>query len=189
MTDDATAEMLLRIAAGDRAAFRELYGMAGPKLSGVLYRILGNRTEVEDALQEVFIRIWRRASQYHPERGAAMSWLIAIARNHALDLVRARPQSRGHFRDEARDEDGRNPLERVADTRAGVETTLVAQGEARRVLDCMDELDPERARAVQGAYIQGLSYNDLAARHGVPLNTMRTWLRRGVQRLKECLDQ
>ena len=92
-------------------------------------------------------------------------------------------------RETARDADGQDPLERVADGAPGAEQVLVAQGEARRVMDCFETLEADRAAAVRGAYIEGASYLDLAERHGVPVNTMRTWLRRGLMRLKECLDR
>jgi RNA polymerase sigma-70 factor (ECF subfamily) len=145
---------------------------------GVLLRILRERTEAEDALQEVYTRVWLRAGRYDSAKGRGMTWLIAIARNLAIDRLRARV--------ETMNDDG---LDTVADSAPRAETRLIAQGEARRVVDCFDTLDPERADAVRGAYLSGLSYVDLAARHAVPLNTMRTWLRRSLFKLKECLDQ
>lgn len=189
LTDDHIGSLLQRVATQDRRAFQSLYAEAAPKLSGVLHRILGNRTEVDDAMQEVFIRVWQRSAQYHPERGLGMSWLIAVARNHALDRLRARPERTGMRQETARDEDGQDPLDRVADRTPGVEAGLVARGEAQRVVDCFDELETARASAVRGAYIEGLSYQALSERHDVPLNTMRTWLRRGLQKLRECMDR
>ena len=141
-------------------------------------RILKERTEAEDALQEVYTRVWLRAGRYDPTKGRGMTWLIAIARNLAIDRLRARPE--GHS------DDG---LDLVEDTAPRAETRLVAKGEARRMVDCFATLEPDRADAVKGAYLNGLSYLDLAARHAVPLNTMRTWLRRSLLKLKECLDQ
>lgn len=183
MRDDPVAGLLQRVAAQDRAAFRSLYQVSAPKLVAVLTRILGNRAEVEDAMQEVFVRVWQRAGQYQPDRGAGQAWLNTVARHHALDRLRARPE--GERRRQDPDDD---PLARIADPAAGAEAGLVAQGEARRVLDCLQTLDPERARAVKGAYLQGLSYQDLAERHALPLNTVRTWLRRGLQQLRECME-
>lgn len=189
MTEDPIGPLLERVATHDRDAFHSLYAATAPKLSGVLQRILGNRTEVDDAMQEVYVRVWQRAAQYRPDRGAGISWLIAVARNHALDRLRARPERSGLRQEVARDAEGQDPLDRVADNAAGVEALLVARGEAGRVLNCFDELENDRAAAVRGAYIEGLSYLDLAERHGVPLNTMRTWLRRGLLRLRECMDR
>ena len=189
MPDDIIGSLLQRTATQDRTAFQQLYSETAPKLSGVLFRILGNRTEVDDAMQEVYIRVWQRAAQYRPDRGQGISWLIAVTRNHALDRLRARPERSGMRQEVARDEDGQDPLDRIADPSAGAEAGLVAKGEARRVVNCFDELEEDRAAAVKGAYVQGLSYQDLAERHGVPLNTMRTWLRRGLLRLRECMDR
>jgi RNA polymerase sigma-70 factor, ECF subfamily len=186
--EDGQTALLLRVAGGDRAAFRDLYGQTAPKLAGVLTRMLRDQAEVEDALQDVYVRVWNRAAKFDPERGQALGWLIAVARNLALDRLRARPEARGFRRAEALP-DGPDPVEALADTAPGAEALLVAAGEAGRVSDCFAELDPDRARMVQGAYLQGLSYQDLADRHAVPLNTVRTWLRRSLQRLRECLDR
>jgi RNA polymerase sigma-70 factor (ECF subfamily) len=178
MTDDPIASLITRCAAGDRAAFRTLYRDSSAKLMGVLLRILKERAEAEDALQEVYTRVWLRAGRYDAARGRGMTWAIAIARNLAIDRLRARGAV-------APDDD----LDLIPDTAPRAETRLIAAGEARRVADCFATLEPDRAEAVRGAYLDGLSYADLAARHAVPLNTMRTWLRRSLLKLKECLDQ
>lgn len=179
--DDPVAEMVVRVAAQDRAAFRDLYSATAPKLLGVTLRILGTRSEAEDALQEVFTRVWLRAGRFDPEKGRGMTWLIAIARNHAIDRLRSRPPaSAGDSGDE---------IDAVPDSSVSAEGRLIAMGEAGRMRDCFATLEPDRADAVRGAYLDGLSYVDLAARHAVPLNTMRTWLRRSLLKLRECLDQ
>lgn len=176
MADDPVSDLLVRVAGGDRDAFRALYSACASKLMGVLIRMLGARSEAEDALQEVFTRAWLRAARFDPEKGSAQAWLIAIARNHAIDRLRARPL----LADEAE-------LDLLPDAAPRAEARLQALGEARRIGECFDLLDPERARAIRGAYLDGLSYLDLAQRHEVPLNTMRTWLRRGLLALKECM--
>lgn len=145
---------------------------------GVLLRILGERAEAEDALQEVYTRVWLRAGRYDSTKGRGMTWLIAIARNLAIDRLRARPAT-------AASNDG---LDLVQDSTPRAETRLVAMGEARRMADCFDRLEPDRAEAVRGAYLNGRSYQDLADHYDVPLNTMRTWLRRSLLKLRECLD-
>lgn len=180
MTDDPIAELLTKIAAKDRAAFRSIYADASAKLMGVLLRILGNRAEAEDALQEVFTRVWLRANRFDAEKGRGMTWLIAMARNHAIDRLRTRPS---HQTD---DEDAMNA---VADPAPRAETRLIASGEARRINQCFDTLEADKAAALRGAYLTGTSYIDLAAHFDVPLNTMRTWLRRSLQKLKECMEQ
>jgi RNA polymerase sigma-70 factor (ECF subfamily) len=181
MTDDPIAALLTRIASQDRAAFRDIYSAASSKLMGVLLRILGNRAEAEDALQEVFTRVWLRAARFDADKGRGMTWLIAIARNHAIDRLRSRTV-------QSSNDDG-DAVAQVADSSRSVLSSLMAEGDARRAVKCFAELDSERSAAVQGAYLEGLSYEVLAVRFGVPINTMRTWLRRSLLKLRECLDQ
>lgn len=145
---------------------------------GVLLRMLGERAEAEDALQEVYIRVWLRAGRYDPAKGRGMTWLIAVTRNLAIDRLRTRPLMASDAAPET-----------VVDSTPRPETRLVAMGEARRMADCFSTLEADRAEAVRGAYLQGLSYLHLAERHAVPLNTMRTWLRRSLLKLRECLDR
>ena len=176
--DDPVAELIARCAAQDRAAFAALYRATSAKLHGTLLRILGTGAEAEDALQEVYTRVWLRAGRFDAAKGRGMTWLIAIARNLAIDRLRARPPVAG---DEG--------LDLAADPAPHAETRLIAMDKARRMADCFATLEPDRAAAVRGAYLAGLSYADLATRHGVPLNTMRTWLRRSLLRLRECLER
>lgn len=178
MADDPISDLLMSVAREDRAAFRALYSQAGPKLMGVLIRILKDRSEAEDALQELFTRVWLKARAFDPARGSGLSWLIALARNLAIDRIRARQP--------LMDDD--SALDVVADAAPRAETRLMAKGEARRIGECFDTLEPDRAQAVRGAYLDGLSYQDLADRFAVPLNTMRTWLRRSLLRLRECME-
>ncbi len=112
---------------------------------GVLLRILGERSEAEDALQEVYTRVWTRAGRFDATKGRGMTWLIAIARNLAIDRLRSRPA--------AASDDG---LDMVQDSTPRAEARLIAQGEARRVTDCFATLEPDRAAAVKGAYLDGL---------------------------------
>ncbi|MFN3970673.1 MAG: sigma-70 family RNA polymerase sigma factor [Gemmobacter sp.] len=181
-TDDPIAPLILACARNDRAAFRAVYSATSSKLMGVLLRMLASRAEAEDALQEVYTRVWTRAGRYDPAMGRGMSWLIAITRNLAIDRLRARPPASAISGDEG------NEADALPDARPGAEANLIMRGEAKRVIDCMSQLEPDRSAAVRGAYLQGLSYQDLADRHGVPLNTMRTWLRRSLLRLRECLE-
>lgn len=176
--DDPIANLLVKVAGADREAFRGIYSDAGAKLFGTCLRILNDRAEAEDALQEVMTRVWLNARRYDPSKARGMTWLIAIARNHSIDRLRARPAQT----------DGDDALEYVEDRAPRAEDKVVALGEARRISECFGTLEPAKAEAVRGAYLSGLSYEDLARRHDVPINTMRSWLRRGLQRLKECLE-
>lgn len=176
--EDPIAELIQKCAAQDRVAFRQLYRDSSAKLMGVVLRILRERSEAEDALQEVYTRVWTKSGRYDATKGRGMTWLIAIARNLAIDRLRVRTETTG-------DDD----METIRDRAPRAEIRVIAKGEARRLADCFGTLEPERADAVRGAYLAGLSYVDLAARHAVPLNTMRTWLRRSLLKLRECLDQ
>jgi len=178
MTDDSIADLLHKIAAQDRAAFRMIYTDTSAKLMGVLLRILGNRAEAEDALQEVFTRVWLRANRFEAEKGRGRTGRMALARTNAIDRLRAR-------HDTSSDDEVMNA---VADPAPRAETRLIASGEARRINECFDTLETDKAAALRGAYLTGTSYLDLAAQFDVPLNTMRTWLRRSLQKLKECME-
>lgn len=178
---EASAELsklLSRVALRDRAAFRTLYDRTSAKLLGVTLRILNDRAEAEEALQEVFVKVWQRADRYVEGPYSPISWLVAIARNHALDILRAR-KPRGEEIDGA--------LE-IADGAPDPEQSAIAGGETARIASCLDGLEPDKADCVRGAYLDGLTYEQLAARHNVPLNTMRTWLRRSLLKLRECLS-
>ncbi len=183
---DTTTPLLQAVARQDRTAFAQLYNRAGPKLLAICLRMLSDRAEAEDALQDVMVKVWHNASSFDPDRGNAMSWLCAVTRNHCLDRLRARRPARMAV---AQGDDGQDPLDLIADTRPGAEAQVMAQADMARVVACMGELPADRARMVQGAYLQGLSYQDLAARADVPLNTVRTWLRRALLTLRECLDR
>ncbi len=163
----------------DRAAFDLLYRHTSGKLFGVCLRVLNDRAEAEEALQEVFVKIWTKADRFAVSDLSPISWLVAIARNHAIDRIRARRQPSVDI-DAALD---------IADPTPGPEAMAVAGDESGRVHRCLDELDADRAAAVRGAYLKGESYAELAERHDVPLNTMRTWLRRSLMKLRECLER
>lgn len=174
------SELILRVALRDRIAFDRLYAATSAKLFGTCLRVLKDRGEAEEAVQEVFIRIWLKADRFAVTGQSPMSWLIAIARHHAIDRLRARHEMTGAVDDTALD---------IRDPSPGPEAIAVATGERHRLDDCLAELDANRGNAVRSAYLEGDSYADLAARYNVPLNTMRTWLRRSLMRLKECLQR
>ncbi len=176
---DPVADLLQRCAAGDRSALRELYRATSAKLMGVLLRILGERSEAEDALQEVLHRVWLRAHRFDEARGRGMTWLISVTRNHAIDRLRQRPDTAPDSYDDT-----------LHAAVASAEGRIVARSErGARSTICLDTLEPARATALRGAYLEGLSYTELSERHAIPLNTLRSWLRRGLSRLRECMDQ
>lgn len=176
---DELATLLGRVALRDRKAFARLYALASPKLFAIAIRILRDRTDAEEALQEIFIKVWQRAERYEPEQGNPMTWLGVIARNHAIDVIRARKPEASDLA-EAFD---------VASPEPGPEAVAINTSEGSRIDSCMQTLETDRADAVKKAYVEGLSYQELADFYNIPLNTMRTWLRRSLLRLRECLEQ
>jgi len=179
MAPQDITKLIVRVSMRDRAAFDLLYRETSPKLFGVCLRILKQRGEAEEALQEVFVKIWTKADRFAVSDLSPMSWLIAIARNHAIDVIRAR-------RPQSADLDAATS---VSDPNPDPEAMAVASAERQRIHGCLEELENDRAAAVRGAYLNGDSYAELAERFSVPLNTMRTWLRRSLMKLKECLER
>lgn len=176
---DELATLLGRVGLRDRKAFARLYERASPKLFAIAIRILKDRTDAEEALQEIFIKVWQRAERYVPEQGGAMTWLGTIARNHAIDIMRARKPQASDL-DEAFD---------IAAPEPGPEAAAINMSEGSRIDRCMQTLQSDRADAVKKAYVEGLSYQELADFYKIPINTMRTWLRRSLMTLRECLEQ
>lgn len=180
MTTRADIEdMIARIKLRDRDALASLYDATSAKLFGVCLRVLKNRSEAEDVLHEVYLRVWHKADTYAVTGHSPMTWLITVSRNMSIDRLRKnRPET-----------DGDAGIAQVADDRPGPEAAAIADSEQARIEACMRELEPDKADAVRSAYLDGETYKTLAARHDVPLNTMRTWLRRSLQKLKDCLTR
>lgn len=176
--EDHGALLLQDVAAGSRAAFRTLYQDYSALVFGVLLRMTQNRAQSEELLQEVFIKVWRKARHFTPERSRASTWLVAIARNTAIDAIRRnarRPQT------ELIDENNGGV------TSSSEEATL--HGDDMRVLNlCMSQLDEKYQWAVQRAYLDGYSYQEIAEALDTPLNTLKSWLRRSLQRLRDCME-
>ncbi|MBQ9353927.1 MULTISPECIES: sigma-70 family RNA polymerase sigma factor [Phyllobacterium] len=179
MTPEGISELISRVALRDRSAFDKLYTSTSAKLFGVCLRILGNRSEAEDALQDIFVKIWNKADRFAVADTSPISWLVAIARNHSIDVLRARKPATAEL----------EKAVGLAEPSLNPEQSAIASGETKRINECLDQLDSDRAAAVRGAYLNGESYDLLAIRHRVPLNTMRTWLRRSLMKLKECLER
>jgi RNA polymerase sigma-70 factor, ECF subfamily len=179
MTSQDVTKLIVRVSLRDRVAFDALYRQTSAKLFGVCLRVLSDRNEAEEALQEVYVKIWTKADRFAVSELSPISWLVAIARNHSIDRLRQRRKPTVDL-DAALD---------VADPDPDPETQVVAGAEYGRIQGCMGELEADRAAAVQGAYLKGESYAELAERYKVPLNTMRTWLRRSLLKLRECLER
>ena len=176
------AERLAAVAAGDRAALADVYRRSAAKLFGVCLRILAERGEAEDVLQEVYLTVWQKAGAFDPARASAMTWLIAIARNRAIDRLR-----RGGGT--ARRTVPAEAAEAVRDPAASALDALEADDERRRLFGCLDELDPPQRDAIRTAFLDGWTYEQLAVAQGVPLGTMKSWVRRGLMKLRACLER
>jgi RNA polymerase sigma factor (sigma-70 family) len=175
------AAALARIPAGDRAALQIVYRLTSAKLFGVALRILGERSEAEDVLQEVYVTVWRKAADFDPNRASPMTWLIAIARNRAIDRLRATRRSRRM-----------EPIEQaveVADSAPIADSVLEGAQDHARLHGCLEALATHERAAMRGAFFDGNTYEDLAARMNVPLGTMKSWIRRAMMKLKSCLEQ
>ncbi|ETX15609.1 RNA polymerase sigma factor [Roseivivax halodurans JCM 10272] len=173
-------ELLARIAMGDRRAFSDLYDRTSAKLFGICLRVLRDQAESEEALQEAYVRIWHKADAYRVNGYSPMTWLITLTRNIAIDRRRQRRGTPSEAIDLA---------ETLPDDGPGPEAMAAERSEAGRLHLCLRELPEDRAAMVRRAYLDGDTYAELAAATGVKLNTVRTWLRRALIQLRECLER
>jgi RNA polymerase sigma-70 factor (ECF subfamily) len=179
MENEALSQLLVRVALKDRKAFDRLYAGTSARLFAVTLRLMKDRAEAEDLLQDAYIRIWQRADRFRPGQAPAISWMIAVTRNLCIDRIRARQSSYAPI-EMAEEIPDRGPTPEMA----------TAEAEQRQQIDkCLEELEDRRAEALRAAYLEGYSYQDLAQRFETPLNTIRTWLRRGLMSLRNCLEQ
>ena len=173
-------EVLLRVGQEDRAALSTLYTLTSAKLFGICLRICGERQAAEDVLQEVYLIVWKRAGGYEPGRASPITWLATIARNRAIDWRRAQGTRAMAAIDDAM---------LIADDRPlATDIMLAAEADGRLHL-CLDQLEEKPRLAIRTAFFDGVTYAELATRLGVPLGTMKSWVRRGLARLKECVEQ
>ncbi len=172
-------EALVATGQEDRAAFRTLYKLTSSKLFGVILRICNNRQAAEEVLSDVYLTIWRRAGAFEPGRASPISWLATIARNRAIDWRRATGRALYTPLDEV--------PELVDDQPSAIDTMLVDESE-RALHLCVDQLGERQRAAIRSAFFDGLTYAEIAERQAVPLGTMKSWVRRGLIRLKDCLD-
>lgn len=179
-TSPELARLLASAADGDRSAFARLYEATAPKLYGVALRILRRSDLAEEAVQDAYVRIWRKASDFDPARASAIAWMSAITRNRALDVARLK---REVSLDDAPDQAD------VAFDAPGPEAEAELSDELRRLAACLGELDEERRSAVLLAYRSGWTREELAARFERPVATIKTWLRRSLMSLRSCLER
>ena len=178
LTPGELAGLLAAVAKGDEAAFERLYVATRAKLYGVVLRILRRQDLAEEVIQETYVRIWKGAGQFNPGLASPITWMATIARNRAIDLMRKKS--------ETLIEEEPSEMEAVADSPDPLARREMTE-ELKRLLECIGRLDPERQKLVLLAYYNGWSREQLAAKFEAPANTIKTWLRRSILEIRECL--
>ncbi len=186
----ALAQMLARVALGDRAAFAALYKAVSAQLLGVILRIQRDRAQAEDVLQEIFVTIWRAAQGFDAARAQPMTWLTSIARNRAIDSLRRNKTEVATVSAVGDDDDNApNLVDTLPSDLDGPLEMLSQAAQARAVTHCIGALSAEQQQCVALAYYQGLSHSEVAQHLRQPLGTVKSWVRRALMALKECLGQ
>ncbi|MFP7722857.1 sigma-70 family RNA polymerase sigma factor [Lysobacter sp. A3-1-A15] len=175
------ADHLVAVAGGDRRAFERVYTATSSKLFGVCLRVLPDRQEAEDVLQEVYATVWRKAGQFDASRASPITWLAMIARNKAIDRLRATPSAARTAPIEL--------AETVADPAASPVSEAEASVDRERLGYCMDQLETRRRSLIRTAFFEGATYEELAQRIGSPIGSVKSWIRRGLMQLRACLEQ
>lgn len=172
-------DALVRTGEGDRSAFEMLYRLTNAKLFGVCLRIFPERSEAEEALQDVYLTIWNRAASYQPGRASPISWLVAVARNRAIDRLRASGKARYAPIEDAAE---------IADPSPRADAQLFAASEDAQLKGCIDGLDRRDAHFIRSAFLGGATYAHLAEAEGTPLATVKSRIRRALIRLRSCME-
>jgi RNA polymerase sigma factor (sigma-70 family) len=183
-TDDHHLMTLIdRVAQHDEAALKALYDLTARKLYGLAMRVVGNAERAEDVLQESFLQIWRNAPDYRASLSPPMAWLALIVRSRSLDSLRRRAAERGHLTQEL-DEALADTLE--SDAPNPMDTSLASQ-QAWALHQCLQQLEHKQREVISLAYLRDLSHGELAGQLRLPLGTVKTWIRRGLERLRDCM--
>jgi len=175
-------DLLARTALQDKKAFARLYELASPRLFGVLVRMIRRRAIAEEILQECFIRIWQHAGAYMSSKSQPMTWMTSIVRNRALDHLRSQRNST------ASPENAEERLLAIEDETPGVLAGMLASAEVATLSDCLGSLDANQQKSIAAAFYRGLTHDQVAAELGIALGTVKSWIRRGLERLRRCID-
>ncbi|MGF6089028.1 sigma-70 family RNA polymerase sigma factor [Pseudomonas sp. 18173] len=175
---DQLRQLLAQCSLGDRRAFETLYRSVGPRLHGVALRFMGRPDLAEEVLQESFVRIWNNASRYEAHLSAPMTWMINITRNQAIDQLRKhRDRPLSDLEEQA-----------LVDEAPSAHDLLNSTREANALSRCLDSLESMQRQSITVAYFQGLSCSELAEHLAAPLGSVKSWIRRGMERLRRCLE-
>lgn len=174
------AQLLQRCGLRDRSAFRALYQAVAPQLYGLVLRIVRSEPLAADVVHDAFVKIWQRAGDYRPGRGSPFTWMATVARNRAIDCLRSAHRSSPHL---------------SLDVPAAPELMSPepdpgqqwAELEGRRLRECLERLSPAQRQAIALAYLRGLTHEEIAGHVDQPLGTVKSWIRRGLIRLRDCL--
>lgn len=175
---DQLRQLLAQCSLGNRQAFETLYRSVSPRLHGVALRFMGRKDLAEEVLQESFVRIWYNASRYEAHLSAPMTWMVNITRNLAIDQLRKhREQPLNEGQEDA-----------TADESPSAHEQLDSEREALALNRCLDSLEGMQRQSITVAYFQGLSCSELAEHLAAPLGSVKSWIRRGMERLRRCLE-
>jgi RNA polymerase sigma-70 factor, ECF subfamily len=180
LTQAELVDLLAAVARGDVAAFEQLYGATRAKLYGVLLRILGRPELADEVMQEAYLKVWKMAVKFDPTIASPITWMVAIARNRAIDIVRKKG--------ELSIEDEPDALNVAAETPPPLARREMTE-ELKKLLSCLGKLDPEKQRIVLLAYYSGWSREQLSTKLDIPVNTIKTWLRRSLLEIRECMGK
>lgn len=170
--------LMLAVKQGSRSAFQTLFEVTSSKVYGILMHVLRNKTEADEVHQEVYLRLWTKSFLYDPARAHAECWITHMARHAAIDRLRAMGRRPGwEVYDETVQSEDPDP-----------EQVAMHHSDLRLLTACLGRLDPNYQSCVRLAYVEGASYEELAAKFQVPMNTMKSWLRRSLRRLRVCLE-
>ncbi|CAD5203390.1 sigma-70 family RNA polymerase sigma factor [Pseudomonas sp. FEN] len=175
---DQLRQLLAQCSQGNRHAFETLYRRVAPRLHGVALRCLGHGDLAEEILQESFVRIWNNASRYEAHLSAPMTWMVNITRNLAIDQLR-------RLREVPLDDGQEDSL---TDDSPSAHDLLDSAREAKAMNRCLETLEGPQRQAITLAYFHGLSYPELAEQLPAPLGSVKSWIRRGMERLRRCLE-
>lgn len=182
--NDDLHRLLAAVGMGDRAAFRTLYDRTSPRLFGFALRVVNKHELAEEALQDAFVSIWHAASSYQAHLSAPLTWMGTIVRNKALDIRR-----RARASVEAEAPPDVDLAELAVDPGAGPQARAELSRDARALAMCLETLAGRQRQAIGLAYLHDLSHSEVAERLSLPLGTVKTWIRRGLERLRDCMTK
>ena len=183
--DSRLIALLDRVALADESALKELYALTSSKLYGVAVRVVTNRDWAEDVLQEAYLNIWKIAGDYKATLSPPMAWMGLLVRSRGLDFLRRRASDRADRMQELDDV--------ISDTVAGDSPnpmdTSQASEQAWALHQCLSQLENRQREVVSLAYLRDLSHSELAQQLKLPLGTVKTWIRRGLEQLRGCMGK